>query len=224
MKKFKQNEEISLIENVIVDNMEIASGVYLLGVERPFNFVPGQVVGLTCTKTIPPRMYSICSGKDEKLLQILYNIKPQGLLTTQLARLKAGDKIYLSPPSGSFYPKPQNSWWIASGTGIAPFISQLLSGKVENITLVHGSRTLQGFYFEKLLENTQGIHYIRCCSGEVHPRVYEGRLTHYLKEDKELPVDEIFFLCGSPEMVVDTRELLIKRGIKFSNIGSEIYF
>jgi ferredoxin/flavodoxin---NADP+ reductase len=224
MKHNQQIAEISLTENLIVENQEVAPGVYVLSVERPFDFIPGQVVALTSSKTIPPRMYSVCSGKHDKLLQILYNVKPQGLLTTQLARLQSRDKIYLSPPSGSFYPKLQNSWWIASGTGIAPFISQVLSENVQNVHLIHGARSLDGFYFQKLLENKAGVEYVRCCSGEAHPHIYSGRLTKYLKENTELPLDDMFFLCGSPEMVVDTRDLLIAKGIEFSKIGSEIYF
>ena len=33
-----------------------------------------------------------------------------------------------------------------------------------------------------------------------------------------------YYLCGSAEMVVDTRDILIEKGIPFENIVSEIYF
>jgi ferredoxin/flavodoxin---NADP+ reductase len=216
--------EDSFTENRVIENREIAPNVFLLSVERRFDFVPGQWIKITTSQSIPPRMYSICSGKNDKWLQILYNIKPEGILTTQLSQLKKGAALYLSPPSGSFYPPFQNSWWIASGTGIAPFISQYLSESLQNVHLIHGARTLEGFYFQELLKDTTGLDYIQCCSGQTHSTVYAGRLTQYLKEYPQLPSDVNFFLCGSPEMVVDTRDILIQKGIAYSKIGTEIYF
>ena len=47
--------------------------------------------------------------------------------------------------------------------------------------------------------------------------VYEGRLTGYLRECKFLPDDRKYYLCGSAEMVVQTRDLLLSEGISFGN-------
>ena len=33
-----------------------------------------------------------------------------------------------------------------------------------------------------------------------------------------------YYLCGSAEMVVECREILLGKGIAFSNIVAEIYF
>ncbi len=33
-----------------------------------------------------------------------------------------------------------------------------------------------------------------------------------------------YYLCGSAEMVVDTRDILIRKGVPFDQIISEIYF
>lgn len=224
MRTSKPSASVALKEYTIIEQIEIASGVFVLGVQRPFDFTPGQWVQLSSDTSIPPRMYSICSGNQDKDLRILYNVKSDGLLTPQLARRKAGDSIYLSSPAGTFYPRPQNSWWIASGTGIAPFISQILSETLHTVHLIQGARTQEGFYFQKLLETQPGLHYTRCCSGESHPHLYAGRLTKFLKEYPQLPTDALYSLCGSPEMVVDTRDLLIARGVPYSNIASEIYF
>jgi len=40
----------------------------------------------------------------------------------------------------------------------------------------------------------------------------------------DLPEDQKYYLCGSAEMVVECREILISKGIAFSNIVAEIYF
>jgi len=68
------------------------------------------------------------------------------------------------------------------------------------------------------------LNYIRCCSQEEGPGLYPGRLTAYLKDLKTLPTAQMYYLCGSAEMVVETRDILISKGIPFANILSEIYF
>lgn len=224
MKNLNDIPETTLDEHSIVENQEIAPQVHLISVKRTFEFTPGQVVWITCDPTIPPRMYSICSGNKDTFLQILFDVKEDGKLTPKLSKLRAGDLLLVSPPSGYFYPRSKDSFWIASGTGIAPYISLLSSESVENIHLIHGARTLEGFYFQKFLETKTEIDYIRCCSRELHEGVYSGRLTKYLKESSALPKNQMYFLCGSAEMVVDTRDLLLKKEIEFSKIASEIYF
>ena len=60
--------------------------------------------------------------------------------------------------------------------------------------------------------------------GQYAENVYFGRLTNWLKEQKELPLDIKYYLCGNPEMVVEVRDILVSKGISFNNIISEIYF
>ena len=215
---------LALKAYTIVDNTEIAINTYILSVTRDFDFVAGQVIGLTCNTQIVPRLYSICSGEADSLLKILYSIKSDGELTPKLCCLKCGDTIYLSHPSGKFTSTDAEAYWIASGTGIAPFVSMALSGKYNNKMLIHGARTTNAFYFSELFSNILNSKYIRCCSGEKMVDAYFGRLTNFLKETKELPLNQMYYICGSAEMVVETRDILISRGISFNNIASEIYF
>ena len=65
---------------------------------------------------------------------------------------------------------------------------------------------------------------MRCCSQEKGEGVYEGRLTDYLKSLNNLPLNYKYYLCGSAEMVVETRDILIGKGIAFEQIIAEIYF
>ncbi|MDO8898452.1 MAG: FAD-binding oxidoreductase, partial [Bacteroidales bacterium] len=102
---------------------EISREVFVLSFDRKHDFLPGQVVAITVEKTIPPRLYSICSGKDEKDISVLFNIKHHGTLSPLLAALKDGDVIMVSPPFGAFLGDEKPAWWIASGTGVAPYRS-----------------------------------------------------------------------------------------------------
>lgn len=209
----------------VESNIEISKDVYVLSYPRKHAFIAGQVVGICLVRGEEPRLYSIASGNRDDMISLLYNIKPDGEISPSLAELKAGDTLYVSAPFGSFYGTAEPAVFIASGTGVAPFASMLRSGLKKDKLLIHGGRTLDSFYFRKEMEASLGEeNYVRCCSQEKGEGVYEGRLTAYLREQDELPQDRKYYLCGLAEMVVESRDILIDKGIPFENIIAEIYF
>lgn len=215
----------TLIPHRVESLTKISSEGYLLSFFRIFSFTPGQLVALsTQAEDNSPRVYSICSGSDETEISILFNIVPGGKLTNQLIHLKKGDTIYCSEPYGTFLGDNNPAYWIASGTGIAPFISMYRSGLSENKILIHGGRAIESFYFqEELLKEFQD-RYIRCSSTEKGSGVFEGRLTRYLEQTDGFNSGHRFYLCGSAEMVVEARDILISKGVEYNMILSEIYF
>lgn len=217
-------KERELFEETVIENEEITPGVFLLSVERRFSFIPGQVVKLAAVRTEPPRIYSICSGNREDELRILYHVKESGSLTPRLAALGKGDQVWISRPYGGFLGKSEPAWWIAAGTGIAPFYSMLRSGLGRNKVLVHGASYPDQFYFQEEWSRMEGINYRRCCSREGGDGVFEGRVTDYLRSLDQLPSDMLFYICGKALMVVEVRDLLIEKGIPYGNIVAEIYF
>ena len=215
---------IELAEVTITGNLEISPGVHLISWPRTHEFKPGMVIKITDDMTLPPRIYSICSGNDEEEIRILFNIKEDGMLTPRLAGLIPGMKIWATKPYGSFTDDKKPAWWIATGTGIAPFYSMFRSGISENKILIHGVRNLSQFYFEDELEWAMGNRYVRCCAHEQSCNVYPGRVTRYLQEINDLPTHINYYLCGKALMVVEVRDLLIAKGVPYENILAEIYF
>ncbi len=208
----------------VLKNEEIAPSVYLLSFRRDFSFSSGQVLGIGLSPDDDPRLYSIASGENDSTIQILYNIKPGGQLTPNLAQLRPSDTIWITPPFGNYSGTADPAWWIAAGTGLAPFRSMLRSGLGEGKTLIHGGRTTGSFYFSQELEESLGRNYIRCCSRETAPGLFRGRVTDYLKQLEEVPSGQKYYLCGSAEMVVECRDILLKKGVPFDQIVAEIYF
>lgn len=207
----------------IISNTEIAPGVFELAFTRSFDFLPGQVVSLTIDDHAP-RMYSISSGNKEALVKLLYDVKPEGIVTPLISKLKKGSRVKVSEPFGKFTDNEKPAWWIASGTGIAPFHSMFLSGLGVGKVLVHGGRTVDSFYYHEVFASFFQKQYIRCISQGFAEGHYRGRLTSFLREQNLLPLDQNYYLCGSSEMVVEVRDLLIGRGIPYKNIFAEIYF
>ena len=219
-----KNLPFELKEVTITGNEEISPGIHLISWKRTHDFYPGQVVKIAADLVMAPRIYSICSGNIEPEVRVLFNVKEEGLLTPWLAGVIPGMKIWATKPYGSFKDDEKAAWWIATGTGIAPFYSLFRSGISENKMLIHGVRQLSQFYFEDELEWAMGDRYVRCCSHEQSCNVFPGRITKYLEEIKELPTDINYYLCGKAIMVVEVRDLLISRGVPYENILAEIYF
>ncbi len=197
---------------------------HLIRLPMLFPFKPGQVAGLTLNDTIPVRIYSIAGSDFKNWIEFLFDVKSQGVLTPKLAELKAGDRIFMSKPFGTFVADERPAYWIAAGTGVAPFKIMADAGLYVNKYLIHGVGESKDFYFREYFEETLGENYIKCCSRDNSKDCFKGRVTDYIEQLSALPADINYYLCGSAEMVIETRDLLISKGISFENIIAEIYF
>jgi ferredoxin--NADP+ reductase len=148
----------------------------------------------------------------------------EGKLTPSLSGLKAGDVLWSSVGFGKFTGIESDAWWIAQGTGIAPFASMFRSGQTINKHLVHGGRFENSFYYSDEFEPVLKENYVRCCSREDVPGTFHGRVTDYLNSLQSLSPEPMYYLCGSSEMVVEVRDILIKKGVPWKRIVGEIYF
>ena len=203
---------------------QIAENAYVLEYQRFFDFEAGQIISIALSADESPRMYSIASGERDENIQVLFNVVNEGHLTPALSCLKAGDYLWTSAGFGKFTGTTGKAWWIAQGTGIAPFASMFRSGQREGKVLIHGGRYPDSFYYSDEFEPVLGENYIRCCSREIIPGTFHGRVTDYLNSIGPLSAEPLYYLCGSSEMVVETRDLLIKKGVPFTRIVGEIYF
>jgi ferredoxin--NADP+ reductase len=208
----------------ILSNKKISNSSSVLIFKRNFDFKAGQIIKISTDTIIPPRMYSILSSETNENVEILYKIEPKGKLTPKLSLLETGNIIYISEPSGKFVSTVGPAWLISTGTGIAPFVSMILSGYSTNKKLIHGNSIISDLYFSEQLTNILSSNYIPCCSKETSSNIFHGRVTDYLNNLSSLPDNNKYYLCGSAEMVVDTRDLLIDKGVSFQNILSEIFF
>ncbi len=217
-------EEAVMRPVTLIRNEEISPRVHLISWRREDDFLPGQVVKLALGEGETPRIYSLCSGNREEEMAVLFNVREEGSLTPRMAALRPGDRLYVSAPYGTFLGDEAPAWWIASGTGIAPFYSMFRSGLGSHHLLVHGVRYLNQFYFGEELQREMGSRYVRCCSREGDGEVFQGRLTAWLQQQASFPSGTRYYLCGNPLMVVEARDILIAGGVPWGDIVAEIYF
>ena len=114
------------------------------------------------------RSYSIASAKDTASYLEYFITKVQsGSLTNQLFTLKEGDLIWMSRKITGFFtldpiPSDTHLIWIATGTGVAPFVSMLRSSILEDrasykVALLHGVRYRNDLGYEKELRQIAQI-------------------------------------------------------------------
>ncbi len=219
----------------------VSSNARVLTLDWRPRFTPGQMLSLCDRESTPPRLYSIASAPTDPGLEVLYNTVPGGVLTPVLDGLGPGDSLLASQPRGEFTDRGGQAWWIANGTGVAPFISMYRAGIRAEKTLIHGARTPEDLYYSELFSAPhEKFSYVPCLSRSgsagsagknLQNMIYPGRLSSWL--DERIAAGELdnaearkrwYYLCGSEQMILYVRQSLISAGIPFTNIISEIYF
>jgi ferredoxin/flavodoxin---NADP+ reductase len=192
------------------------------------------------------RAYSIASANYDEHLEFFSVVVPDGAFTSRLARLKEGDPILVERKSYGFlttdrFEAGRDLWMLATGTGLAPFLSILHDFQTweayDNLVLVQSVRTQAELAYEDLIrsfdrseyyaEFAHKLRYLRIVTREPVPGTLRDRVTKLLasgvlEENVGLKLDHDrsrIMLCGNPEMVEDSRNLLVERGFRVSRRG-----
>ncbi|MDQ1208494.1 ferredoxin--NADP+ reductase [Acinetobacter baylyi] len=212
-----------------------------------FKFSAGQFarIGLKVKDDLVVRAYSIVSSPFDETLEFFSIVVPDGAFTSNLQHLKIDDELYLEKIPYGFLtlaryqlPLPQDLWLLATGTGLAPFISMLQDFSTwenyQHIYLVYSVRSAAELaYVEKIHEiaasfgeGHRGFKFIPVVTRDPHAALHE-RLP-VLIENGELekaanhtlnPASSHVMLCGNPQMVEDTKEALKRRGLSMNRRG-----
>ncbi|NCO52073.1 MAG: hypothetical protein GW875_08230 [Deltaproteobacteria bacterium] len=188
-------------------------------------FEPGHCVALSMDAT-ESRPYSIASGTGEDILRFLIRRVPQGLVSNWLAERRPGERVQVSAPFGWFAPgrsaTEEQSVFIATGTGIAPFLSYLRSQPPR--------LPLACFYGVSYAEEALGLEELRCVphfrlavSRQTIDNAFVGRVTGLLDQ---LPLGPglHYYLCGLDAMIDEISRWLEKQDIDFTQIHREVFF
>ena len=209
----------------VVEIRELTENTFVLSLPKSrFDFVAGQHISLSIHGDYQSREYSIYSAENGENLEILVKEVEGGYFSPRLKNLKKGDWVEVHGPFGKFGldQKKRDTHqhvFIASGTGVAPFHSMILSNPGLDYRLIHGVRYISEAYGQQ--------DYIReryhLCTSRGEKGDYHGRLTGYLLET-DFAVNTCFYLCGNSDMIFDAMEILKNKGFGRENINVEVYF
>ncbi|MBS3140142.1 hypothetical protein J4479_03995 [Candidatus Woesearchaeota archaeon] len=219
----------------LISKENLTSDALLLSFKSPdeFFFKAGQFVTLILKagNAQKPRSYSILNPPSERgKLDLGVKLVDGGFASEIFRNLKAGDEIAVKGPFGHFVfdDKTGNDhWFIGAGTGIAPLYSMikehLLHHPAKKFRLIMGYKTASDLLFhEELLSfkaRYNNFEYIPVLSRSA----WNGRKGHaqdHLGEDLQ---NKTFYICGLKELVLETKELLLNKGVDPQNIKFERY-
>lgn len=237
-----------------------APNLFSFRLTRPpgFRFVPGQfarlgvrknsaAVGKEPTQRLVWRAYSVVSADYDDFLEFYSIVVPGGEFTSELARLRTGDRVLVDKTNFGFFTtdrfeQGRDLWMLSTGTGLAPYLSILRDAQIwqqyENLILVHCVRypnelayaeTIAGLRSHPLIgEHAGKLRYVRAVTrsrldGALSTRIPAAIADGSLERMAGMALDHQrarIMICGNPEMVDDTRKLLKQMGYTTSRRGA----
>ncbi len=201
----------------------------------------GARAAITTARPDPDKMirraYSIASGsRSNEFVEFYVTCVMTGDLTPRLFNLKIKDRIYIGPKAVGVFtldkaPRDHHLLLIATGTGLAPYMSMLRSelecGAARKFLILHGARYSWdlGYRTEliSIARHCPNLIYIPVITRPAEDPTWHGR-SGYLQEilfsgeieretGLELSPDNFHvYLCGNPGMIETVIERLSKRG------------
>ena len=192
------------------------------------------------------RAYSVASSPYDEFIEFFSVVIPQGEFTSKVNHIQVGDSLLLNTTPFGYLtlaryqlPLPNDLWLLATGTGLAPFLSILKTIDVwqqyQRIILVYSARTSQELAYQAEIGSIKSIYgdngaafvFLPIVTREadyagekarVPNLILSGKLTQLVgqKLDKER---SHVMLCGNPQMVEDTKEALKSIGLTMNRRG-----
>ena len=226
------------LEGRVVENRRWTETLFSLRVEAPrLGFEAGQFVriALDIGGERVARPFSFVNPPADPVLEFYGVIVPEGPLSPPLARLGAGDGLFVADnPAGflvlSELPQAEDLWLVSTGTGIAPFLSILRTEtpwkRYRRVILVHAARYARELVYRDLIEEVAGkfsgrFSTICFVSREFTPGTLTGRVPAAILDGRLeaagsaiSPERSQFMLCGNPQMLKDVAAALAERGLR----------
>jgi ferredoxin-NADP reductase len=227
---------------------EATPGLAIIGVranEEPFPFAPGQyaTLGLMGDAKLIQRPMSVSSSADNlSEYEFFIRLVEGGQFTQLLWQRGVGDPINIKGPKGKFLLQDdgRTCLFVASGTGLAPFISMIETlrgrGETRDIVLLHGVSYEHDLAWRAELEGLQAsgdfpLRYVATlsrpheasswsgCTGRVESIVAGQLDAHGLT-----PESATIYLCGNPDMITTVEEVATSRGFPPEHVRKELYW
>jgi len=232
------------LEGIIVSNTHWTQNLFSLRIQAdlsPYDAGQYTSLGLTVDGERVAQPYSILSAPGAQPVEFFFYTNLDGQLSTQLAKLQPGDTVWVQDhPEGRFtlkqVPDGEDLWLLATGTGVAPFLSILQTAapwrRFQRVILVYAVRQETDLGYGELIEklqqawpdrfvfapvtsreNVEGIIH-----GHIPASIGDGVLEH--TTGVAMSSGSQFMLCGNPGMVQDATKALEERGFTRSDNGA----
>lgn len=204
-----------------------------------FRFSPGQFAWITIGRSPfaeAEHPFSISSSACHAD-RLSFTIKELGDFTRTIRSVKAGERVLVDGPFGSFsvdrQPHAEEYVFIAGGVGITPIMSMLRTlserGDQRPMLLLYANRDWENVTFREELDSLAGslrltiVHVL-----EQPPAEWKGErgfvtqaiLERHLPREWDHNAIEVF-VCGPPPMMAAVERALLAMGVPLGDIHSE---
>lgn len=228
------------VQATIQDATMISDSVLRLRLHAPADlpYRAGQFINILRDDGLT-RSYSLASvpGLDS-FLELHVRLYPNGRMSGWLRTLGPGHTLTLRGPTGEcFYVagRPaQPLLLLATGTGLAPLWGivrdALQQGHHGPVVLLHGSRSLQGLYYQdelrQLAQVQPALRYMPCVlqdSPDLPADTFLGSLSQALQSHYPKLSGWRVFLCGAPDVVQSLRRQVFLAGVSRRDIAADAF-
>ena len=190
----------------------LAPGILELRLTRPadIGFIPGQFLRFAMDGY--ERDYTMVSTPDAETIDFCVAMVAGGRFSGDILKADIGAPFQLTGPHGHFVFQGSSNpaVFVATGTGVAPFVAFCRSGMAAGL-LLHGVGTPDRLIYRDIFESALR-EYVPCISRPFEnmdnlENVFSGRVTNYL-EQQLAPGTYDFYLCGRGAMIRDVTALI----------------
>lgn len=192
------------------------------------------------------RPYSVASSPYDEFIEFFSVVIPEGEFTSKVNHIQVGDSLLLNTTPFGYLtlaryqlPLPNDLWLLATGTGLAPFLSILKTIDVwqqyQRIILVYSARTSQELAYQAQISSIKSIYgdngaafvFLPIVTREadyagekarIPNLIVSGKLTELVGQKLDKARSHVM-LCGNPQMVEDTKEALKSIGLTMNRRG-----
>jgi len=205
---------------------------YVLQVDgHTFDYKPGQHTVLSYGRgdDMVARPYTPVTlpGTDKLVLGI--KEYEGGAMSGWMDQRTPGDTVSLRALTGNLFLRnlDDDVVFLSTGTGITPMLAMLrhyLQDGTGRATFLYGERTQQDLMFRETLDQLDASHEALTVAYALSDEDWAGRTGHiqtHLDEVLARTADPDFYICGVPQMVVDTQAVLAEHGVSDERIHTE---
>jgi len=211
-----------MIKLTVTEVQHYSDTMFRIRTERPgtFRFTAGEFVMIKCREAGVERAYSITSGPGDEYLEFLSIKVPDGELTSELGRYIPGDTLYMNERSTGTLTLANielggDLWMLATGTGVAPFISILRDPDTytsfDNVHLAWSVRRANDLNAYKEFIESMPVDFMPIVTQDPDWTGMNKRITTQLSAGTLIPnlyANNKVMICGSMEFNTDIKTML----------------
>ena len=217
----------TVLTTALLSRQWLSKTVFEIELSRPasFEFEAGHAIRFIHQSI--ERYYSLLSTpQDPQLALCVYHV-PQGQFSSILAKAEIGTRFEFTGPHGyfTFKPSAREPVFVATGTGIVPFVSIAQSG-IKNFTLFYEARNAEELYYQSVFKKIKATYHPCLPSPEnAIPKpegVFQGHVANCIKANLPRKTYD-FYLCGHADMIRNVT-LLVDDRYAGSYVYTEVFF